>query len=648
MKKNYLFKSFALTGLGLLMNHFLQAQCTIPPTPTISATGACGSSFPITATLTASGASSLQTGWYANAFGGNAAGTGSTFVTPSLTAATVYYAAQLDATGTASLTMPPHSSSFSGNSRGYYFTAPASFVITGVRVPTDANAGNSNIAIVKLPAAPPLYSSVTNTFDVLYLTQNNTAGTGILPVNIPVYQGDIIGVLGDRGGANSYAPAPSNQTLGTYSVTLTRMGMQFPLSSTYPQQLWSEAAGSISRVELYTSLGCLNALTAYTVDAMPNPTVTATALTSSVCSGAGTQAAASGASTYSWSNGATTSSVNLTPVSSTTYTVVGTATNGCTSSATISLNVAPTPSVAAVNASVCGNSTGSLTVNVSGGQAPYTYLWSNGSTVAVVSGVTPGVYSATVTGANGCAGAASSALISNPNPTVSVAVSNASVCAGASSTLTASGASSYSWSTGASTASVNVTPSSTQIYTVTGASTANCVNSKTISVTVNPLPSVSVTASQASVCVNGATIALTGSPAGGTYSGSNVSGNVFTPGSSAGSYTPGYAFTNTVTGCSNTASTGITVLLCVGVTSQQAQLSQLQVAPNPTNGMFTVYLDNGLNKMIEILDVTGRVVARKQSNAASVEVSISEMSNGIYYTRVQSGGTTEVLKVVKQ
>ncbi|MDI9340476.1 MAG: T9SS type A sorting domain-containing protein [Sediminibacterium sp.] len=648
MEKNYVIKSLALAGLSLLMNHALQAQCTIPPTPTISSSGGCGSSFPITATLAASGVSSLQTGWYANAFGGNAVGTGSTFVTPSLAAPTVYYAAQLDATGTASLSMPPHSSNFSGNSRGYYFTAPVSFVITGVRVPTDASSGNSNIAIVKLPVAPPLFSAVTNTFDVLYLTQNNTAGTGILPVNIPVYQGDIIGVLGDRGGINSYAPAPSNQTLGSNTVTLTRMGMQFALATNTPQSLFSEASGSISRVELYTSLGCLNALTAYTVDAKPNPTVTAVALSPSVCLGNATQATASGASTYSWSNGATTSSVNLNPVASTVYTVVGTATNGCTSSATLSLNVAPAPSVTASSASVCGNATGSLGVNASGGQTPYTYLWSNGSTVSVVSGVTPGIYSATVTGADGCFSTTSSTLSSNPNPTVSITASTASICAGASSTLTASGASTYSWSTGASSASVSVSPSATQVYTVTGTSAANCANSKTISVTVNPLPSVSLTTAQASVCVNGNTITLTGSPAGGTYSGSNVSGNAFTPGSSAGTFTPSYAFTNTITGCSNTASTGIVVMLCVGVAEQSNHIGQLQVSPNPNNGVFTIYLDNGMSKTIEVMDVTGRIIVRKSSDAAVIELSISEMSNGVYYTRVQSGGMTEVVKVVKQ
>ncbi|MDP1799838.1 MAG: T9SS type A sorting domain-containing protein [Bacteroidota bacterium] len=416
MNKNY-FNLFSLTAAVILTAGSVKAQCVTPPTPSITSVGACGS-FPLTTTLTATGVSTLQTGWYANTFGGNAVGTGSTYATPSLTGATVYYAAQLAPTTTESLTLPAHGSSFSGSVRGYYFTAPTSFVITGVRVPTDANSGNASVAIVKFAAIPPLYSVVTNSFNVLYLAQN-VVGTGTMTVNIPVYSGDIIGVLGVRNDVNSYATGPYTSSLGTNTLTLNRLGMQFPLSTTAPQDLWTEASGSISRVELYTTLGCLNALTAYTVTSNPNPTVSITSGTTTICAGTPVSLTANGASTYTWNTAATTSSIAPSPTVSTTYTVIGESAGGCTATAVQAVSVNPSPAVSAVSSTtlLCVGQTASITAS-----GANTYLWNTSATTTVIT-VSPSVttvYTVTGTDALGC----------NASYTISQAVS---VCSGLSS-----------------------------------------------------------------------------------------------------------------------------------------------------------------------------------------------------------------------
>jgi hypothetical protein len=144
--------------------------------------------------------------------------------------------------------LPAQTGTFSGNSRGYWFTAPTNFVITAVQVPTEASSGNQNIAVLRLTAAPPLFSATTDVFTQLFLTQNN-ASVGALPTRIAVSQNDVIGVLGDRGGVNSYASgAPHASTIDGQAVSLGRFGMQFPLTTTAPQQVWQEAGGSISRV----------------------------------------------------------------------------------------------------------------------------------------------------------------------------------------------------------------------------------------------------------------------------------------------------------------------------------------------------------------------------------------------------------------
>lgn len=160
----------------------------------------------------------------------------------------------LSAIGQTQIQMPisPQSGTFTGNVRGYYFTAPTCFTITGLMVPTDASTGAQSIAVVRFwnNLTPPLYSTTTNAFTVLYLTQSNSTA-GIIPVNIQVEQGDVIGILGQRATVCSYGAGNYATNIDGYPVTISRLGMQFPLTTTAPQQLWTEAAGSISRVNMY-------------------------------------------------------------------------------------------------------------------------------------------------------------------------------------------------------------------------------------------------------------------------------------------------------------------------------------------------------------------------------------------------------------
>lgn len=110
--------------------------------------------------------------------------------------------------------------------------------------------------------------------------------------------------------------------------------------------------------------------------------------------------------TYLWSNGATTA--NISNLCAGAYTGTVTDNNGClfvsppiTISAGGTLALSGVPAVS--NASCAGACDGSITgVAVTGGTAPYTYLWSNGATTANVTGLCAGSYDLTITDAGGC------------------------------------------------------------------------------------------------------------------------------------------------------------------------------------------------------------------------------------------------------
>jgi hypothetical protein len=106
---------------------------------------------------------------------------------------------------------------------------------------------------------------------------------------------------------------------------------------------------------------------------------------------------------YIWSNGLT--SVTNSGLAAGTYSVTVTDVNGCTANTQVTItepNVLTT-TVQTTQATCSGSlADGSMNTLVNGGTAPFTYVWSNGSTTSSVNGLTAGTYTVTITDANGC------------------------------------------------------------------------------------------------------------------------------------------------------------------------------------------------------------------------------------------------------
>ena len=107
--------------------------------------------------------------------------------------------------------------------------------------------------------------------------------------------------------------------------------------------------------------------------------------------------------TYLWSNGQTGDST--TGLGSGTYSVTVTDVNSCSSisSAIINEPAALVSSITDSNDVSCnGGYDGFASVSVSGGIAPYTYLWDNGETNASAFSLNVGIHNVIITDANGC------------------------------------------------------------------------------------------------------------------------------------------------------------------------------------------------------------------------------------------------------
>jgi gliding motility-associated-like protein len=127
---------------------------------------------------------------------------------------------------------------------------------------------------------------------------------------------------------------------------------------------------------------------------------------------------------------------------------------------------------------------GSATALSFGGTAPFTYIWSNGLQNNIISGLTSGVFSLTVSDVNGCSETTSVNITEPPALSLNVSPNNASVCKGEKIALQANATGgtntlNYIWNNGNKTTSINVGAGT---YRVTVSDANQC--SETRSVTI--------------------------------------------------------------------------------------------------------------------------------------------------------------------
>ncbi len=179
-----------------------------------------------------------------------------------------------------------------------------------------------------------------------------------------------------------------------------------------------------------------------------------------------------------------------------------------------------------------------------------------------------------------------------------------------------------------------------------GISSLGCVSASraAVTVSVNANPTVTAVTSLSLICT-GQTASLTASGAS-TYSW-NTSATTSVVAVSP-TVTTSYTVTGTANGCSNVATITQSVSACTGIDSKLPSLTGVMIYPNPTTGVFTVELNNGSTKIIEVIDVTGRIVLANTTSNDKVDFNINTLANGVYYIKIQSTSSIEVIKIVKQ
>ena len=268
----------------------------------------------------------------------------------------------------------------------------------------------------------------------------------------------------------------------------------------------------------------------------------------------------------------------------------------------------------------CGTeASGEIALSSSGGTTPYTYLWSDGSSNAILTGVPAGSYSCIVTDNNGC--------ITNVDVTLnSLAVDsisqNISICSGEIYTI---GSSTYTTS---------------GIYYDNFQNTNGCDSVVTTNLTVE------------ATINNGATInghTLTATQSGAQYQWVDCNnGFAAVGGATAQNFSPAadgsYAVIVTVNGCSDTSA--CLTYSTIGIEESANFVSS--VYPNPTTGIITVQLHIAVSSMT-VTDVTGRIVREHaEQSASAVTIDLNKEANGVYFLNIIVDERVQTLRIVKE
>ena len=205
------------------------------------------------------------------------------------------------------------------------------------------------------------------------------------------------------------------------------------------------------------------------------------------------------------------------------------------------------------------------------------------------------------------------------------------------------------------------------IYTL---SSASCMNTENVSVIVNPTPVLSSALILPHICDSVATISYTPTSftPGTTFAWDRPAITGITPTTGFASAGTG-VFTETLTDAVHHPVTidyfyRLAIGGCVNLYTQMVQVtidtcstlytpiikstSDIIVSPNPTNDQITI---TGVHEYdaIDIFNTLGKKVYSKQQLSGNIAtINLSNQPNGIYYVVVNSGGTVQTRKIVKQ
>lgn len=187
------------------------------------------------------------------------------------------------------------------------------------------------------------------------------------------------------------------------------------------------------------------------------------------------------------------------------------------------------------------------------------------------------------------------------------------------------------------------TPGAVTYYvteTLIGGSTCDGTASM-ITITVNALPMLTF-APTSTACVYNAAFTLAATPAGGTFSGTGVSGSDFDPATAGvGVHTITYDYTDANT-CSASITADITVDACASI--DENNVNNVAIYPNPATDVITLTFEAD-QALVTIYSVQGQIMNVNTIHSSEM-INVSNLEAGTYIVKVVANNKTYTQRVI--
>ncbi|MCF8258799.1 MAG: SBBP repeat-containing protein, partial [Flavobacteriales bacterium] len=222
------------------------------------------------------------------------------------------------------------------------------------------------------------------------------------------------------------------------------------------------------------------------------------------------------------------------------------------------------------------------------------------------------------------------------------------ICGEGSIILTAPLGNAYLWNTG-DTVQTIVVEDDGEFWVTVDYVDGSGGTTPAINISTAQNPTVVMTEVEEGLNILSAPVELEGTPPGGTFAGTAVSGNMFDPSEAGlGEHCITYTYTDGV-GCAGADVHCVTVDFAVGVGEERAVT--FTVFPNPGNGLLTLVTSAEGLVRLTVKDISGREVLQESYTATAGtarSIDLSDQANGIYTLRIETEKGTGGVKLVKE